>query len=101
MMKVIIASATLLAFAAPALAQVTTQQPSTAPAMKSAHDGFTMHDSDKNGSLSLAEVQKADATVTQAGFDTYDADKSKGLSEAEFMKWAEAKKTAPASAPGQ
>jgi len=103
MMKAILASATLLAFTAPAFAQVTTAQPpATAPATKPAHeDKFAMVDADKSGSLSLAEVQKADATVTQAGFDTYDADKSKGLSKAEFQKWAEAKHSAPASAPGE
>ena len=38
---------------------------------------------------------------TQADFDKYDADKSKSLSKVEFSKWAEAKTTAPASAPGQ
>ena len=98
-MKVILASATLLAFTAPALAQVTTAQP---PATKPAHeDTFAMHDADKNGSLSLAEVQKADSKVTQADFDKYDTDKSKGLSQAEFTKWAEAKHSAPASAPGE
>ncbi len=104
MMKVILASATLLAFsAAPALAQVTSQPPADgAAAAKPAHeDKFAMHDGDKNGTLSLAEVQKADSTVTQADFDKYDADKSKSLSKAEFMKWAEAKHSAPASAPGQ
>lgn len=105
MMKLIIASATLLAFTAPALAQVTSQPPSegaSAMPSKPAHeDKFAMHDTDKNGSLSLAEVQKADKTVTQAGFDTYDVDKSKGLSKAEFAKWAEAKHSAPASAPGE
>ena len=43
----------------------------------------------------------ADAKVTQADFDKYDADKSKSLSKVEFSKWAEAKTTPPASAPGQ
>lgn len=104
MMKVILASATLLAFTAPALAQVTSQPPTdgAATAAKPAHeDKFAMHDGDKNGTLSLAEVQKADSKVTQADFDKYDADKSKSLSKAEFTKWAEAKHSAPASAPGQ
>lgn len=102
MMKVILASATLLVFAAPALAQVTAQPPATAPVAKPAHeDKFAMHDADKNGSLSLAEVQKADSKVTQADFDKYDTDKSKSLSEAEFTKWAEARHSAPASAPGE
>ncbi len=106
MMKVLIASATLLAFgSASALAQVASQPPSEGGAAmpsKPAHeDKFAAHDTDKNGSLSLAEVQKADKTVTQAGFDTYDTDKSKGLSKAEFQKWAEAKHSAPASAPGE
>lgn len=105
MMKVILASATLLAFTAPALAQVTSQPPTegaTAMPSKPAHeDKFAALDTDKDGSLSLAEVQKADPTVTQAGFDKYDTDKSKGLSKAEFSKWVEAKHLAPASAPGE
>lgn len=98
MMKVLIASATLIALSAPALAQVTTQQPTGQPA---AEDKFAKHDTNADGALSLAEVQAADSKVTQADFDKYDADKSKSLSKVEFSKWAEAKMTPPASAPGQ
>lgn len=97
MMKILLASATLIALAAPALAQ-TPQTPATKPA---AEDVFTKHDANKDGALTLAEVQMADAKATQADFDKYDADKSKSLSKVEFSKWAEAKTTAPASAPGQ
>lgn len=98
MMKTLIASATLIAFAAPALAQVTTAPPAAKPATE---DKFTKHDANADGALSLAEVQVADSKVTQADFDKYDADKSKSLSKVEFSKWAEAKTTPPASAPGQ
>lgn len=98
MMKIILASAALIAFTAPALAQVTTQAPAPQTATQ---DKFATHDADKDGALSLAEVQVADAKVTQTDFDKYDADKSKSLSKAEFSKWAEAKTSAPASAPGQ
>lgn len=98
MMKTLLASATLIALAAPALAQVTTQAPTAQPA---AEDKFTKSDANKDGALTLAEVQMADAKATQADFDKYDADKSKSLSKLEFSKWAEAKTTAPASAPGQ
>lgn len=94
MMKTLLASATLIALAAPALAQT----PSAKPAME---DTFTKHDANKDGALTLAEVQMADAKATQADFDKYDADKSQSLSKVEFSKWAEAKTTAPASAPGQ
>lgn len=98
MMKTLLATATLVVLAAPALAQ----QP-TAPAAPPAatEDKFTHHDANKDGALSIAEVKVADAKVTQADFDKYDADKSKSLSKAEFAKWAEAKTTPPASAPGQ
>jgi hypothetical protein len=95
MMKTLLVTATLAVLAAPALAQT----PTTQPAMKDDH--FAMADANKDGALSLAEVQKADAKVTQADFDKYDADKSKSLSKPEFQKWAEAKMTPPASAPGQ
>ena len=98
MMKILIASATLIAFSAPALAQVTSAPPADKPA---AEDKFAKHDANADGALSLAEVQAADSKVTQADFDKYDADKSNSLSKAEFAKWVEAKATAPASAPGQ
>ena len=98
MIKTLLASATLIALAAPAFAQVPAQPNATKPAME---DKFTMHDANKDGALTLAEVQVADSKVTQADFDKYDADKSKSLSKVEFSKCAEAKTTAPASAPGQ
>ncbi len=105
MIKMLLATATLAVLAAPALAQPpattpTAQPPAIAqPATKNDH--FVMSDANKDGALSLAEVQKSDAKVTQADFDKYDADKSKSLSKAEFQKWVEAKTTPPASAPGQ
>ena len=95
-MKILIASATLIAFTAPALAQVT--QPAPKPA---AEEKFDKSDANNDGALSIAEVQMADAKATQADFDKYDADKSKSLSKTEFQQWAEGKTTAPASAPGQ
>jgi len=99
MMKMIVASAALAAFAAPAFAQ----QPTTTPAKPKsmAEDMFTKHDTDKNGGLSIAEVKVVDATAATADFDTYDADKDKALSKAEFAMRAEAKTTPPASAPGE
>lgn len=98
MMKTLLVTATLAVIAAPVLAQppATTTQPA-APT----EDKFTKHDANKDGALTLAEVQHADAKVTQADFDKYDADKNKALSKDEFGKWAEAKTTPPASAPGQ
>ncbi len=98
MMKTLLVTATLVALGAPAPALA--QLPATTqPAAKDDH--FTMTDANKDGALSLAEVQKFEPKVTQADFDRYDADKSKLLSKAEFQKWAEARTTAPASAPGQ
>jgi hypothetical protein len=98
MMKILIASATLAVLAAPALAQQPTV-PAAPPA--ATEDKFTKHDANKDGALTIAEVKAADAKVTQADFDMYDSDKSKSLSKVEFAKWAEAKTTPPASAPGQ
>ncbi|MDP3495797.1 MAG: hypothetical protein Q8R82_22030 [Hyphomonadaceae bacterium] len=98
MMKIILATATFVALSAPAFAQVTTAPPAAKPA---AEDKFTKHDANADGALSLAEVQVADSKVTQTDFDKYDADKSKSLSKVEFSKWAEAKMTPPASAPGR
>ncbi len=105
MMKTLLVTATLAAIAAPALAQppATTTQPAaptTQPAAPT-EDKFLKHDVNKDGALTLAEVQYADAKVTQADFDKYDSDKNKALSKVEFGKWAEAKTTPPASAPGQ
>jgi hypothetical protein len=98
MMKTLIASLTLAAFAAPALAQ----QPAT-PAKPPAptEDKFTKHDTDKNGSLSITEVKVVDASVTAEDFAKYDSDKDKELSQDEFQKWADAKTAPPASSPGQ
>lgn len=98
MLKYVMASATLALFAAPALAQVTTQ-PAT-PMKPAAEDKFLRHDADGDGALSVVEVKAADAKVTQADFDKYDGDKSQSLSKEEFTKWVEAKTTPPASAPG-
>jgi hypothetical protein len=92
MMKPILAVAAVLAFSAPAFAQTPDH---------TAADKFAKHDSNKDGALSLAEVQVADATVTSEDFDKYDGDKDKALSPDEFAKWAEAKTMPPASAPGQ
>jgi hypothetical protein len=96
MMKTLLATATLAVLAAPALAQppADTAKPTTT------EDAFMKHDMNKDGALSLSEVQMADKSVTQADFDKYDADKSKTLSKTEFSKWAEAKSTPPASTPG-
>ena len=100
MMKMMIASVTFAAFAAPAFAQQpTTTMPAKPHSMT--EDKFAKHDADKNGSLSLDEVKVADATVTAADLDKYDADKDKSLSKAEFAMWSEAKGTPPTSAPGQ
>jgi hypothetical protein len=97
MMKSLLVAATAFALAAPALAQT----PGTAPHPKPmAEEAFAKHDADKDGALSLAEVQAVKAEVKQADFDKYDADKSKGLSVAEFAKWVEATHSAPASKPG-
>lgn len=97
MIRTIFVSAAMLALAAPALAQVTSQ-PTTQPPVT--EDMFAKHDTNADGALSIDEVKKADATVAQADFDRYDMDKSKSLSPKEFAKWVEAKTTPPASAPG-
>ena len=103
MMKTLLLSATLAVVAAPALAQVTSAPPATAtpPAVDVKVDMFAKADADKSGSLSIAEVKMADATVTQADFDKADADKSKSLSKAEFDKWSSTKHGDKAAAPGQ
>ena len=99
MMNILVIAATAMALAAPAFAQTpSAAPPATQPAME---DKFAKVDGDKNGSLSIAEVKLADATVTQADFDKFDADKSKSLSKAEFDKWAMTKHGDKASAPGQ
>src|SRR5262245_59204512 len=104
MMKTLLLSATFAVLAAPALAQVPALPPTTAspPAADVAVDIVAKADADKSGSLTIAEVKLADATVTQADFDKADTDKSKSLSKAEFDKWhAGMKKGDKASAPGQ
>lgn len=65
-----------------------------------AEEAFAKFDTNKDGALSLAEVQAADAKVTQPDYNNYDADKNKALSKAEFAKWMEATMTPPASKPG-
>jgi hypothetical protein len=102
MMKTLVLAATAMAFASPALAQAPTAQPpvsSTTTVTTEAE--FMKADGDKSGSLSIAEVKMADATVTQADFDKHDADKNKSLSKAEFDKWAMAKHGDKPAAPGQ
>jgi hypothetical protein len=116
MMKTLLISATAMALAAPALAQVTapsapaappasaqpttpTPPPSSSP--QTAAVDFTKVDADKSGAVSIAELKVADAMATQSDFDKYDADKSKSLSKAEIDKWAMAKKSDKGSAPGQ
>lgn len=96
-MKTLLAFATAAVLAAPALAQTPTT-PTQSKTM--AEEAFAKFDTDKDGALSLAEVQAADAKVTQADYDKYDTDKNKALSEAEFSKWMEATMTPPASTPG-
>ncbi len=98
MMKTLIASLSIAALAAPAFAQ----QPTTPAKRQTAtEEKFAKHDTNKDGALSIDEVKTADAKVTTAGFEMYDTDKDKALSKDEFAKWAEAKMTPPASAPGR
>jgi hypothetical protein len=94
MMKTLLISATVLALAAPALAQVPsdsrTNSPPTSSSTTAAPDekiDFSKVDSDKSGALSLAEIKMVDVSATQADFDKYDANKDKQLSSAEFDKW--------------
>ena len=102
MMKTLLVTAAMAVLAAPALAQ----QPTSTPDKHATHEttadeAFKKHDANKDGGLTLAEVQKADSKATEADFGKYDADKSGSLSKDEFAKWVEAKHTPPASAPGQ
>ena len=98
MMKTLIASLSIAALAAPAFAQ----QPTTPAKRQTAtEEKFAKHDTNKDGALSIDEVKMADAKVTTAGFEMYDADKDQAFSKDEFAKWAEAKTTPPASAPGR
>jgi hypothetical protein len=100
MMKTLLVSATLAVLAAPAFAQTPASPPtSISPDVKV--DIFAKADADKSGSLTIAEVKLADATVTQADFDKADSDKSKSLSKVEFDAWAKGKHGDKASAPGQ
>ena len=97
MMKLLLAAAAVAVLAAPALAQTpdTQAQPKTM-----VDEAFAKHDADKDGSLSLSEVQAMQANVQQTDFDKYDTDKDRGLSKEEFGKWIEATTTPPASTPG-
>jgi len=100
MMKTLVLAATAMALASPALAQVPASPP-TPPASAAKADHFAKADSDKSGSLTIAEVKMADATVTQADFDKADADKNKALSKVEFDQWAMSKQGDRPAAPGQ
>jgi hypothetical protein len=102
MMKTLLLTATVAVLAVPALAQVPSA-PTTAspPAADAKVDIFAKADADKSGSLTIAEVKLADATVTQADFDKADTDKNKSLSKAEFDKWSMGKHGDKASSPGQ
>jgi hypothetical protein len=101
MTKTLLLAAAVLALAAPALAQQpppssdSNASPPTAstPAMPAA-ETFSKIDTDKSGSLSLAEIKMVDVSVTQSDFDKYDANKDKALSSTEFDKWQVAHKTA-------
>lgn len=103
MMKTLVLSATFAVLAAPAFAQAPASPPTSAspPVVDVRVDIFAKADADKSGSLTIAEVKLADATVTQADFDKADADKSKSLSKVEFDAWAKARHGDKASAPGQ
>lgn len=96
-MKSLLAVATAAVLAAPALAQTPTAPAQPKPM---AEEAFVKFDTNKDGALSLAEVQAVEAKVTQADYDKYDTDKNKALSKAEFGKWMEASMTPPASKPG-
>jgi hypothetical protein len=91
MMKPILALASFAVFAAPALAQ---QVPPVDADAKAAAK-FAMHDTNKDGALSMSEVTVADASVTATDFDRHDANKDKALSQDEFTAWLEAKTPAP------
>lgn len=100
MMKTLVLAATAMALASPALAQ-TPQPPVDKEKPAAKHAEFTKADADKSGSLTIAEVKMADATVTQADFDKADSDKNKQLSQAEFDQWAMSKKADKAASPGE
>jgi hypothetical protein len=97
MMKTLLLSAAFAVHAAPALAQ----QGTTPATPASPADAFSQADTDKSGSLSIAELKVADATATQADFDKADSDKNKSLSKAEYERWAMSREGGKASAPGQ
>lgn len=85
-MKYLIAvPAFALLCAAPAFAQT----PSSPPAAPQDDAGaiFKSLDANADATLSLAEVQRADASVQKSDFDRYDADKSAALSLTEFELW--------------
>lgn len=102
MMKTLLLAASALVLAAPVLAQQATppasetiaSPPSVAAPATPAAETFSKIDTDKSGSLSLAEIKIVDVAVTQADFDKFDANKDKALSSSEFDKWQAAHKTA-------
>jgi len=84
-MKLLIAvPAFMMLCAAPALAQTPASPPETP---QDAGAIFKALDANADATLSLAEVQRADASVQKADFDRYDADKSAALSLDEFSQW--------------
>lgn len=85
----------LSATSAPALAQQAAPQPITRAAFEAKMDAdFATLDSDKNGTVSAAELQAARVRTatsmaerrTQAMFQELDSDKNGSLSQAEFTK---------------
>jgi Skp family chaperone for outer membrane proteins len=79
--------------AAPAFAQ----QSTTPAAPVEPAEIFAAIDTDKNGSLSLTEVQAQDSRVTEADFGKYDADGNKALNATEFEAWIKASADAKAT----
>ncbi len=68
----LIAAATLIGAAAPALA---------------ANVSFEDVDTDSNGAVSFTEIQVVAPELTEARFDTFDHDDDGALSETEFRVW--------------
>jgi hypothetical protein len=61
---------------------------------------FASVDKDKNGSISLAEMQQLDAKFSQANFSSADTTHDKMLSQAEYSAWQKAQ-TAPSGRSGE